>query len=260
MKRWRVCHALIPVLTFVISLVGQGCTNPSVTNPYEFSDYTRLDIQNAFDVEIVQSGTYSISVTTNEDLKDFLSVIKNGDTVTIKLAPNHPFTDFVLMRKTLKARIAMPVLNSLVVSGASHCRVRGFESTNDLDFEVSGASHVTLNNIEAGDVKLVVSGESGISGKLTAVDVDFDVSGASQIELTGAGEDVGLKAEGASEVNLEFFVTQTADIILSGASQVTTDTRSHLDFSLSGASRLYFLANPNIGKMEVLGASTVKHK
>jgi len=260
MKRWRVWTVLTLVLIIAISLAGYGCTNPSVTNPYEFSDFTRLDIQNAFDVEILQSGTYSISVTTNEALQDYLFVQKNGDTVTIKLAPNHPFTDFVLMRKTLKARIAMPVLNSLKVSGACHCQVKGFESTNNLDINVSGASRVTLNNIEAGDINLVVSGESEISGKLTSVDVDLNVSGASQIELTGFGEDVGLIAEGASKINMEFFVTQTADINLSGSSHVTTDTRSHLDFSLSGASRLYFLANPNIGKMEVLGASTVKHK
>lgn len=260
MKRWHVSIVLTLLLIIAVPLFGQGCTSRPVSNPYEFSDFTRLDIQNAFDVEIVQSGTYSISVTTNEALQDYLSVQKNGDTVTIKLTPNHPFTDFVLMRKTLKARIAMPVLKSLKVSGASHCRIRGFESTNNLDIEASGASHVTLNNIEAGDVKLVVSGESGISGKLTSVDVEFSISGASQVELTGTGEDVVLIAEGASKINLEFFVTQTADITLSGSSLVTTDTRSHLNFSLSGASRLYFLSNPNIGKMEVLGASTIKHK
>ena len=260
MKRWRPGLALLILLLLLLPLAGSGCSNRSVTNPYDFSNFTRLDIQNAFDVEIIQSGTYSISVTTNEALQDYLFVQKDGDTVTIKLAPNHPFTDFVLMRKTLKARIAMPVLNSLTVSGASHCQVKGFESTNNLDVEVAGASRVTLNNIEAGDVKLAVSGESTISGKLTSVDVDFDISGASQVELTGSGEDVVLTAEGASKINLEFFITQTADITLNGSSQVTTDTRSHLDFSLSGASRLYFLANPNIGKMEVLGASTVKHK
>lgn len=260
MKRWRVCTALALMLAIAISLAGQGCASPSVTNPYEISDFTRLDIQNAFDVEIIQSGTYSISVTTNEALQDYLSVQKTGDTVTIKLAPNHPFTDFVLMRKTLKAKISMPSLSSLTVSGASHCQVRGFESTNNLKIEASGASQVTLSNIEAGDVSLIASGSSGISGELTSVDVDFAISGASQVELTGSGEDAGLIAEGASKINLEFFVTQTADITLSGSSQVTTDTRSHLDFSLTGASRLYFLANPNVGKMEVLGASTVKHK
>ncbi len=261
MKGWRFSTALTLLLIIAVSLPGQGCsTNRPVSNPYEFNDFTRLDIQNAFDVEIVQSGTYSISVTTNEDLQDFLSVLKNGDTVTIKLTPNHPFTDFILMRKTLKARIAMPALNSLKVSGACHCQVRGFESTNNLDLEVSGASRVTLNNIEAGDVKMAVSGESGIFGKLTSVDVDFDVSGASKVELTGTGEDLGLIAEGASKINLQFFVSQTADISIGGSTEVITDTRSHLDIALSGASRLYFLSNPNFGKMEVLGASTIKHK
>ena len=82
-----------------------------------------------------------------------------------------------------------------------------------------------------------------------------------QSELEGALKGkVWLVGAGASKVDLEQFVNQTATVTLSGATQATVDTRQHLDFSVSGASQFYFLSNPVTGKMEVLGAATVKHK
>jgi len=260
MKKWRMGVALVIISLIAIPLVGTACSGGSITNPYDLSNFTRLDIQNAFDVQIVQSDTYSVTVTSSESLLDYLSVAQEGETVTIKLHPNHPFTDFVLMKKVLKAKITMPVLRGLTLSGACKCSMTGFKSTSTLDLDVSGASNLKLNSIETGDTNLLISGDSGITGKLTAVNTKFDVSGASRADIDGTGEDVQLTASGASKINLEGFINKTATITLSGSSQTTIDTREHLDFSLSGASSLFFLSNPVTGKTEVLGASTVKHK
>jgi hypothetical protein len=260
MKAWRVSRFVAVIVLLVLSLFVPGCGNRSTTNPYEYSDFTKLDIQNAFDIEITQSGTYGILITSSEALLDYLSVVKEGDTLVIKIQPNHVFTDFVTMRKTLKARISMPVVRSIKLSGACNGTLKGFESTEALDLDISGASTLNLSRIETGNVAIVVSGESKVYGKLTAANVEFDVSGGSKVDLTGTGSDCQILASGAARMNLEFFVNQTSTVTLNGSSQVTLDTRQHLDFSLTGASRLFFLSNPNTGKMEVLGASTVKHK
>jgi|WetSurMetagenome_2_1015567.scaffolds.fasta_scaffold125186_2 hypothetical protein len=260
MKIKRILTALIIVSLLAIPVSATGCSDSSTTNTYDYNDFTKLDIENAFDVDIVQSGTYGITVTSSKTLKDYLSVSKEGQTLIIKLHPNHPFTDFVMMRKVLKAKITLPVLNNLVISGACKVRVKGFESTDNLDIDVSGASNLTLNKIEAGNTKLIISGDSEISGKLTCVDLNVDISGASLISLDGQGEKMLLNATGATKINLEEFSNQTSDITLSGSSQATVNTREHLDVFLSGASRFFFLSNPSFGKTDVQGASTLKHK
>ena len=260
MKKWRVFTALLIVIVMAMPLVAYGCSDRSVTSPYDFSDFTRLDIENAFDVQVIQSGTFGVTITSSKALLDYLSVAKEGETLTIKLSPNHPFTDFVLMRKILKAKVTMPVLRGIALSGACKGVVTGFESANALALNISGASTLKLDGIEIGDADFDVSGASGLNGKLAAANVKFVVSGASHMELDGTADDVQLTASGASKTDLEGFVNQTATVTLSGASQATVDTRQHLDFSLTGASRFFFLSNPITGKMEVLGASTVKHK
>jgi hypothetical protein len=258
MKKWRLFVALAMVTA--MSLSAAGCSGSSLTNPQDFKDFTRLDIQNAFDVEVLHSGTFGVEITASKALLDYLSVTQTGDTLTLKLSPNHPFTDFVLMRKVLKARIAMPVLRGLALSGASKAVVSGFESTNNLDLILAGASSMKLASVEAADARINVSGACDLNGKLTAGNVTIDVSGASHVVLSGTGKDVKMTGTGASRLDLESFVHKTATVTLSGATQATVDTREHLDFSLSGASRLFFLSNPKMGTMEVLGASTVKHK
>jgi len=261
MSSRRILSALLVLSLIIITpLTVFGCVNSPTNNTYEFSDFNRLDIQNAFNAQIIQAATFSVTVTSNKALVDYLSVTKTGDILVVKLHPNHPFTDFVLMRKTLKVRITMPALRGLSVSGASVCNVKGFESANALDLDVSGASTVNLDGIEIGGGDFGVSGASELKGKVTAANLKFDISGASQVELNGTGKDIQLSATGSSKANLEQFINQTASVTLSGACQATVDTREHLDFSLSGASRFYFLSNPSMGKMEVQGASTVKHK
>lgn len=237
-KRFTVLAALITLLS--MPLTASGCSGGSVVTPEDFKDFTRLDIQNAFDVQVIQSGTYSVEITSSKALLDYLSVTKEGETLTVKLSPNHPFTDFVLMRKVLKAKITLPVLRGLGLSGASRAAVRGFESTNALDLNVSGVSTVALDGIETGDADLEVSGASDLNGKLTASNVKFDISGSSHVELDGTAKDVHLTASGASKLDLEGFVNRTATVTLSGASQVTIDTRDHLDFSQRGFPLLLF--------------------
>jgi hypothetical protein len=256
--RKRLMLVVIAALTSS-ALFGSGCSDNIVTTPADFKDFSRLDIQNFFDAEITK-GSYSVAITSSEALRDYIEVSKQGDTLVIKLSPKHPFTNFVQMRKLLKVRVAMPGISGISLSGASHGVVRGFESTDTLDAAVSGASLLTLDNLKTGAASLDVSGSSKLKGTLTATDVKFRAEGASRIDLDGSADTINLSSSGASVLNLERFVHKVASIELSGSSQATIDTRETLDFSLSGASRLYFLSNPKTGRVEVAGASTVQHK
>ncbi|OGO37755.1 MAG: hypothetical protein A2147_02350 [Chloroflexi bacterium RBG_16_57_8] len=258
MKKGHALAALVAI-AFLLVLIP-GCVGRPVTRTEDFTNFDRLDVQNAFDVKITQSASFGVTITTSENLLDYLVVSQEGETLTLKLSPNHPFTDFTLMRKTLKARITMPSIRGLSLTGASRGTLTGFESANDLKLVVTGASSLELNNVEAGDVELEVSGASKVNGKLTSGDVTLGMSGASRVELIGSANDVRTTASGASQVKFEEFVHKTAKVDLSGASEATIDARDRIDGRLEGASRLFFLDNPVTGDIQVTGASTIKHK
>ena len=252
-----VVAALAAALLSACTVIGPGSI---VTEEKDFADFFYVDVEGTFEVEITQSDSFSTTISADESSFDYIAVSKEGETLRIYLNPRHTFTDFTFRAKTLQAKITMPNLHGLQLSGAAEGTVTGFKSSDDLSLDVSGASSLAMDDIEAGDVEFEISGASKVSGNLTAEETEFEVSGASQVKLEGATNNTILSASGASKVNLADFPLNNANIDLSGASETTLNAKGRLDARLSGASSLYFHGNPTMGNIEVTGASTIKHK
>jgi len=235
---------------------GDTETGETKTRQYNFTEFTRVDIGNAFNYEIKQSDTYSISITAPENLFDDIKVAKEGQ--TLKIEKTNPWTPFNLGSGRPRAVITMPRLYGLDSSGATSGVVSRFSSTDDLDVRVSGASSVELVAIAAGDTNFNISGASAVDGALNAEDIDLDISGASSIQLEGAAGNIDAEASGASRLSLAELTINNADVTLSGASSGTMNLKGRLDIELSGASGLEYIGGPLLGEMDISGTSTLK--
>ncbi|MFC1920435.1 head GIN domain-containing protein [Chloroflexota bacterium] len=263
----------IPIFLAIVLIVPaaiSGCyedgqisisvTEEVITEEKDFIDFSELDIGSAFEVEITRSDSYSVVISAAESLFDYIEVAKSGQKLKIYLNPRHIFTDFTIGAKPLKAEITMPALRELELSGASSGTITGFRSANDLDLLVSGASTLKIINCTTSDADFEISGASRVSGNVTAENMRVEVSGASKFELTGSAEEIDLEVGGASRADMEDFILQYASVDVSGASEATLTVKGKVDIWLSGASRLYFYGNPEMGVLDVSGASTIKHK
>ena len=97
------------------------------TRDFDFTDFSAVEVGSAFTVDISPSDTYSVKVTTQEGLFKQVKVVKTGDTLKISLDwPGLFFGSFGA--PVLQARIMMPELKSLDLSGATKGTVRGFKS------------------------------------------------------------------------------------------------------------------------------------
>ncbi len=260
----KTANPVILAAVLIAAVLFSGCeaTPPGevITEVKDFTDFTYVDVGSAFEVEITRSDSFSVIISADESLLDYVEVSKTGGTLKVYLMPHHIFTDFTLGAKTLKAEITMPALDGLQLSGASTGTITGFKSPHDFSLGVSGASSLEMFDIIVGDAEFEVSGASRVSGNMTANNVEFGVSGASSAELSGLAEDIVLEVSGASRVDLTDFPLNDADVKLSGASEATINVKGRLDINVSGASRLYFIGNPTLGETNVSGASTIKHK
>jgi len=260
----RKAIILIISVAVLAAALFSGCGTTGlaniVTEEKDFTDFTYVDVGGTFEVKIVQSESFNVTVSADESFFDYVAVSKEGETLRIYLNPRHTFTDFTMQARILKAKISMPALYGLHLSGASKGTVTGFKSPQDFSVDISGASSLGMDDIEVGDAELKISGASKVSGSMSADDAEFEVSGASKIELKGSADDIILNASGASNVNLADFPLDNADVKLNGASEATINAKGRLDCVLSAASSLYFLGNPTMGNISVTGASTIKHK
>jgi hypothetical protein len=244
MKKTTIAIIVIAVIAAVVGgaliflrfwpgvLVGSGNLE---TEEYTFANFTGVEISSAFEFEIRQSSSYSINITADDNVIDYVQVAQDGETLKIRLG-----TVPGLRLVTLRASVTMPQLRGLTVSGASRGTVSDFSSSEALDITVSGASRVT--------------------GDITAGDIVFDVSGASTVQLEGSADNMVAVVSGASTCNLADFPVYDANVNVSGASTGTINLNGTLDANVSGASTLLYIGDPMMGTIDVSGASTISKK
>jgi hypothetical protein len=251
--------ALALVATVLVTITG--CIGPRVTGSgnletreMDYSDFTRLDVGSLFQVTVTRADSFSVSLTLDDNLYDYLVIRRSGSTLQIGLKWG------TYLHATLKASITMPDLRVLNLSGASRGDVSGFSSSESLVIDVSGASSLNTDDVTAGKTNFDISGASRLSGSMEAADIVFDVSGASTVELDGSADDMTVDASGASSVKLADFVVTDARVELSGASNATVNTSGELDIDLSGASTLHYFGSPTLRRVNVSGASTIQQR
>lgn len=242
-KPWIILIAAL-ALTLALAACGDGDEDEEappptpgsgniVTQEPDLADFAAVEAANAFVVDIVQSDTFDVTIRVDDNVVDLLDVSKEGDRLRIRLTDAARLTNV-----TLEASITMPDLRGLNLSGATRTTVTGFASSDALDVVLSGAS--TLDgDIEAGSIDLVASGASRVALEGSAAELTVDGSGASSLDLTD-------------------FPVDTASVSLSGASDATINTNDRIDpVDVSGASKLRYLGEADLGDVTTSGASTI---
>lgn len=252
--------SIILVVALITAVLFSGCFKGVVTGSgklatgeMNFSDFTRVEVGYAYEVEVTQSSSYSVSITADDNLFDFIQVSKTGETLKIRLQSGYNYQSV-----TTRAKITMPELRGLGLSGAAQATVVGFSSSEDSKFDLSGASSLDMSDMSTDDIKISLSGASWVTGDITASgDAQFNLSGASRVELDGSANDMLIKASGASHLELADFPVHNADVSLSGASGGTINLDGRLDADLSGASYLRYIGEPTMCDIETSGGSVM---
>lgn len=213
-------------------MVGSGNL---VTQQKDFSDFSAIDVSSAFEVEISQSSFYSISITADDNVIDYVQVSKTGNTLNVGMQTES------YQWITLQVEIEMPEIDSLVLSGATSGIIEGFSSSEPFVVEVSGASHLQMEDMNVGDFEV-------------------EVSGASSLTAEGSGNDLISIISGASSLDLTDFPVNNSNLNLSGASQATVNLDGTLDAVVSGASTVYYIGEPTMGNIDTYDASTIIKK
>lgn len=221
-----------PIVIGGEQVVGSG---RSVTEEYDFSGFTRVNVGSAFEVDVTQGDDYAVSVTVDDNIVQYLEVRLDGDTLRIGLRPT---IRFGFGNTVLRAEITMPEMEGLDLSGATRTRVRGFSSDKMLDVEVSGASTLT--------------------GDISSGEMNIEASGASRVELSGETGALDARASGASTLRLQDLASTDTRVNASGASTVVVNPSGRLTGDASGASTVRYAGSPSTVQVNTSGASSVR--
>jgi hypothetical protein len=217
----------IVVITIIIALAGVGLiysnilsgtvtgSGKLITEDKEFSNFEVVNAEKGFNVEITQSTSYSVSITADENVINKIQVTKTGNTLNIGLKPGS------YISVILRAKITMPDLDELELSGGSHGTVQGFYNLDT---------------------------------------IVLDLSGGSSVEMEGSADDLILDASSGSHLKLGDFSVDQAEIELSGGSSGVVNVNGTLDADLSGGSNLEYIGDPELGNIEKSGGSSLNKR
>ena len=253
---------LFMVVISIVILIFPACAAQSQvitgsgkdeSRDFDDVDFTHIEVGYAFNVEVIKSDSFGISITMDDNIFDYLIVSKSGETLSIGLKPNNSYKSY-----SATTQIMMPDLYKLELSGATSGSIKAFSSTHDFIIQLSGASSLNMVDMETGPVSLIISGASYLTGSIiTSGNAEFDLSGASSVTLSGSAYDLKANLSGASHMELDNLPVNNVDVNFSGASGGTINLDGTMDVNLTGASYLYYIGTPILGDLDMSGGSSI---
>jgi hypothetical protein len=157
MKKLQFLFVFVLVSGFFQSCVfidGDARLDPLNSDSRNFSvrDFDQLEMGNAFDITVRQSGQFSVFVRGDRrDIEDLEVFVNNSGKLVIR------YRNWRVRRYDMDVDITMPVLTGVDFSGATNSTISGFGTTRNLDVELSGASKSVMD----GDWERVTVGSFG---------------------------------------------------------------------------------------------------
>jgi hypothetical protein len=196
---------LVPLLTACCGIPNIGDLIPGageviqgsgnvVTQEETITGFDEVEVSQGFRVDISQGDTFSLVVRVDDNLVQYLQVVKQDNTLKIGLEPVRTYVG------TLQAEVTMPKLSRLTLRHGSRGTVSG--SGGDVTVEAFDGSRGDLSAFAVENATVAARGGSrltvNVSGKLVA-----DAHEGSRVDYLGNPTDVTTNTTGGSEISPE---------------------------------------------------------
>ena len=274
------------LMAFVTLSANNAAPVTYITKDYNLKDFTGINASGIVEVQVVKSNTWKVTVTMPDVLEDYMVVrVSNGQlnlnmlTVPIKITRN-------LKNWNVTAKVEMPVLSRLDMSGATKFKCNDTFDIGDEIFkmDISGAAKVESLDVIARRLNMEMSGATvaNFAGDFDDADIemggaakgtfninairlhqeiagavktqhngDFDkinleASGAAAITFNGKAAYMLTEASGAAKVVAKAFPIDDVKMVISGASYCEINAGSYLEVDASGGSSLKYVAHDGL--------------
>ena len=200
--------------------------------------FNKIKVSHAIKVVITQSDTESIAVSANDEkyTADIITEL-DGSTLNIRTKGNS-------------------------WTGRNNRQFKVYISFNKLDeIDVSGASDVlTVGTITQPSLKIDLSGASTFKAEIAVKTLALDLSGASKLVLQGTTDVLKADCSGASDLNAFGLTAETANLDVSGASDIEINVSKDIKAEASGASSIRYKGTASVTNVKTSGASSISRK
>jgi len=224
------------------------------TREMNYSGFSKVAVGYQFEVEITQAEAFSVSVTLNENLFEYLNMEVEDDTLSIGFKTGNTFTG---VRHSVA--ITMPELAEIDFHGAVKGNISGFSSTGPLKVSASGDSTLDFSDMKVGDAEFIVMTASDVNGSMEMGNGSFRVTGTCKVTLAGSANDIVVDVK-TSYLTLEKFTVANASVMIDAGGTVTLNASGRIEGEARGRSKFYYVGSPAAVDVEKVGGSIIEKK
>jgi hypothetical protein len=232
-----------------VTVTGSGNL---VTREPSLSGFSAVQVEGGFRVNVTYSSSYSINVTADDNVIDYVLVEKTDETIRIGLRSGS------YTQVTLRASIAMPTVTGVTLSGGTTGSLSGFSGQNSTTVSLSGGSTLGIHQLSVSECNFDLSGGSRVDGAISGVsDARFDMTGGSTATLEGDATNMIINSSAGSSLNLFTLSAHNANVTISDGGTARLRLDGVLNANLSDGSRILYIGHPTMGNIVLSDGSTI---
>jgi len=233
MKKLIVIPSFIIAVTLLCTF--SSCMNNCIkgsgnqnTENRKFGDFSRIEIQGAYTVNLKQDSSMGVSITGDDNLLKYIKTGVSGGKLHIYAKKNF------CAKSAIVVNIGIGKLESLSADGAVELKSDGKLNVEDLKLSLSGANKITLD--------------------VNATNLSADGSGANELFLTGQAAAAKVEYTGSGKLHAFDFVVGDYNLKTTGASDCEINVLKTLQVHAMGAAEVKYKGNPENIQKEKSGA------
>lgn len=201
-----------------ISVSGNGI---QATESRTTSAFSQVKSLGSFDVFITNGEEYSVMVSADENLLQYIETYVSGETLKIDIDELHSVKAVVPM----EVYITTPVLNGIVQSGSGRIIADYFE-TDHFDAVLSGSGRIIASfEANSGDVLL---------------------SGSGKLDISGGADHVDLVVSGSGNIDASDLAVNNCKTLTSGSGNMWISVDDYLEARISGSGNVHYYGSPTV--------------
>jgi hypothetical protein len=249
--------AAVLIVCFLAVFGTSGCggvvgSGKLVTTEIHQAGFTEVKAADSWTVTIVQGTSYSVKVTSDDNMVDHLDVKIDGSALVLGVERS-----MFIHNVTLRATIVMPTLSGLDLSDASEGSVTGFSSEGSLAVSVHDASSVELTTLSVAKLSLQAADGSSVSGSIQTDESSLRLRDGSDADLSGSTRLLTLEVSDGSTADLSQLRATDVSATISDGSRGTVSVDGTLNARVTDGSELEYVGSPRLGSVHASDDSSL---
>jgi len=216
-------------------------------------EFTRLDLESSFDVEIADNNSDTIVVEAESNLLKHIVTEVNAGTLTIKSMRNRCIDN----NEPIKVYCRISDLQNVTLSGSGAIDCKGLAG-NQLAVNVEGSGDMNLSNIVCESLSCNVKGSGDIVvNSVSTQHAQARIDGSGNIKMAGTTTSATLLIEGSGNIHDYHLTAQNCLAKIKGSGNIEVTVIGELDANIDGSGSIHYKGYPRITR-QVSGSGDVE--